>query len=296
MNPTRGNNSSWCHSTFATTRQGRLWAYVGDDLHPYTIYDYTPSRARDGPAKFLGDFAGYMQADAYGGYDGIYAGHRVIEVLCWAHARRKFFDALDTDKLRAAQALAFIRRLYEIEKRGKDLASAERARLRQEESRPVLEALRKWLGEQSGGPSPALPKSPIGVAIHYVLANWPALVRYTDDGDLSIDNNAAERAMRPVALGRKNWVFAGSDNGGRTAAVLYSMVATCRRHGLDPFAYLKDVIARLSDHPANRIDELLPDQCKLARLPAAADLPPASDAPDAPPSNSASAPDAAHPA
>ena len=134
------------------------------------------------------------------------------------------------------------------------------------------------------------------MAIHYVLANWPALVRYTDDGDLSIDNNAAERAMRPVALGRKNWVFAGSDNGGRTAAVLYSMVATCRRHGLDPFAYLKDVIARLSDHPANRIDELLPDQKKLARLPAAADLPPASDAPDAPPSNSASAPDAAHPA
>lgn len=254
-----------------STRLGRLWAYVGDDLHPYTIYDYTPSRARDGPAKFLGDFQGYMQADAYGGYDGIYAGEKVIEVLCWAHARRKFFDAIDSDQARAHAALAFIRRLYEIEKRAKDMTSTDRARLRQAESRPVLEAFRKWLGEPSGGKSPILPKSPMGLATNYVLGNWAALVRYTDNGDLAIDNNRAEQAMRPVALGRRNYLFCGSDNGGRTAAVLYSLVATCRRHGLDPFAYLRDVIARLSDHPANRIDELLPDQWKLAHLPPRAD-------------------------
>lgn len=254
-----------------TTRQGRLWAYVGDDLHPYTIYDYTPSRARDGPVKFLGAFQGFMQADAYGGYDGIYAGDRVIEVLCWAHARRKFFDAIDSDHARAHAALAYIRRLYDVERRAKELPSADRARLRQAESRPILEAFRKWLGEQSDGPSPVLPKSPMGLATHYVLSNWTALVRYTDDGDLSIDNNAAEQAMRPVALGRKNWLFAGSDNGGRTAAVLYGLVATCRRHGLDPFRYLRDVIGRLSDHPANRIDELLPDRWKLAHLPPSPD-------------------------
>ena len=279
-----------------SARLGRLWAYVGDDLHPYTIYDYTPSRARDGPVKFLGDFEGYMQADAYGGYDGIYAGEKVIEVLCWAHARRKFFDAIDSDHARAHAALAFIRRLYEIEKRAKDMPSADRARLRQVESRPILEAFRQWLGEPSGGPSPVLPKSPMGLATNYVLGNWAALVRYTDDGDLSIDNNAAEQAMRPVALGRRNYLFCGSDNGGRTAAVLYSLIATCRRHGLDPYAYLRDVIARISDHPAHRLDELLPDRWKLARLSAVADLPPASDAPDAPPSNSASADDVVHPA
>jgi hypothetical protein len=158
-----------------------------------------------------------------------------------------------------------------VERRAKELPSADRARLRQAESRPVLEAFGKWLGEQLGGSNPALPKSPVGQAIHYVLSNWTALVRYTDDGDLSIDNNAAEQAMRPVALGRKNWLFAGSDNGGRTAAVLYGLVATCRRHRLDPFRYLRDVIGRLSDHPANRIDELLPDRWKLAHLPPSPD-------------------------
>jgi transposase len=259
-------------------RQGRLWTYRGDDLHPYTVYDYTPSRARDGPAEFLGDYRGYLQADAYGGYDGIYVGSdgKVIEVLCWAHARRKFFDAQESDQARATVALAYIRRLYQVERQAKDLfgrqehgadarpLSAIRLELRQAHSLPVLKELETWLRQQTGGASPALPKSPLGTAIHYCLSNWPAFVRYVDDGDLDIDNNASERDLRPVVLGRVNYMFFGSDNGGHTAAVLYSMIASAKRHGLDPFAYLRDVISRISDHPSNRLEELLPDHWKLA--------------------------------
>jgi transposase len=261
-------------------RQGRLWTYRGDDLHPYTVYDYTPSRARDGPAEFLGDYQGYLQADAYGGYDGIYIGSegKVIEVLCWAHARRKFFDAQESDQARATVALAYIRRLYQVERQAKELfgrqehgtdarpLSAIRLELRQAHSRPVLKELETWLRQQTGGASPVLPKSPLGTAIHYCLSNWPAFLRYADDGDLDIDNNASERDLRPVVLGRVNYLFFGSDNGGHTAAVLYSLIASAKRHGLDPFAYLRDVIARISDHPSSRMAELLPDHWKLAAL------------------------------
>jgi len=261
------------------TRTGRLWAYVGDELHPYTVYDYTPSRARDGPASFLEDYEGYLHADAYGGYDGVYAGEKIIEVLCWAHARRKFFDAQGSDAERAVMALAYVRRLYAVEREAKEAyerqgvtetsrpLSAIRLALRQAKSVPLLTAFKQWLQDQTAGPSPVLPKSPMGQAINYVVNNWDALERYTTKGALDIDNNAAERAMRPVALGRKNWLFTGSDNGGKTAAVLYSLVASAKRHGLDVFAYLRDVIARISDHPSNRLEELLPDHWKLAHMP-----------------------------
>jgi transposase len=261
-------------------RQGRLWTYRGDDLHPYTVYDYTPSRARDGPAEFLGDYRGYLQADAYGGYDGIYVGSegRVVEVLCWAHARRKLFDAQESDAARATVALAYIRRLYQVEREAKELfqrqerdtdarpLSAIRLELRQARSLPVLQELETWMRQQTAGPSPVLPKSPLGVAINYCLSNWLAFLRYADDGDLDIDNNASERDLRPVVLGRVNYMFFGSDNGGHTAAVLYSLIASAKRHGLDPFAYLRDVIARISDHPSNRLEELLPDHWKLAAM------------------------------
>ena len=269
------------------TRTGRVWAYVGDDLHPYTVYDYTPNRKRDGPASFLADYEGYLHADAYGGYDGIYAGEKIIEVLCWAHARRKFFDAQDSDPRRAMVALAYIRRLYEVERAAVKMfrrqadrenarpLSAIRLELRRERSVPILKALEHWLRDQTSGQAadgaaspqgPALPKSPLGVAINYALSNWEALMRYAGDGRLDIDNNAAERAVRPMAIGRKNYLFVGSDNGGRTAAVLYSLVASAKRHGLDVFAYLRDVFARISDHPKSRLEELLPDQWKLAQL------------------------------
>ena len=270
-----------------STRLGRLWTYRGDDLNPFTVYDYTPSRARDGPAEFLGDYQGYLQADAYGGYDGIYLGSagKIIEVLCWAHARRKFFDAQDSDTARAMVAMAYIRLLYKVEREAKELfekqadgpdarsLSAIRLELRQRDSLPVLEEFETWMRQQTSGVAadgsplpvgPVLPKSPLGTAINYCLGNWKALVRYAQDGKLDIDNNASERDLRPIATGRRNYTFFGSDNGGHTAAVLYSLIASAKRHGLDPFVYLRDVLARISDHPSNKLHELLPDHWKLA--------------------------------
>jgi len=277
-----------------STRQGRLWAYLGDDLHPYVVYDYTPRRARDGPAEFLRTFQGHVPADAYGGYDGIYTGSNgsIIEVLCWAHARRKILDARDTDAARATVALAYIRRLYQVERHAKELfeqqagyadaddplggpkdLSAIRLELRQRDSVKVLRDFETWMRQQAEGlgedgqglpQGPVLPKSPMGMAIHYCPGNWPALTRYAGNGQLDIDNNSAERAMRPVALGRKNYTFFGSDNGGRNAAVFYSLIASAKRHGLDPFVYLRDVLARISDHPSNQLHALLPDHWKLA--------------------------------
>lgn len=286
----------------SSTRQGRLWAYLGDDLHPYVVYDYTPSRKRDGPADFLRTYQGHVHADAYGGYDGIYTGSNgaIVEVLCWAHARRKMFDAQDTDAARATVALAYIRRLYQVERRAKELfeqqadradarsLSAIRLELRQRDSVKVLRDFETWMRQQADGvgpdgsplpQGPVLPKSPLGMAINYCLGNWAAFTRYAGNGQLDIDNNSAERAMRPVAVGRRNYMFFGSDNGGRTAAVFYSLIASAKRHGLDPFAYLRDVLSRISDHPSNKLHELLPDHWKLAQAAKQADAP-ASEAQD----------------
>ncbi len=251
--------------------QGRFWAYLGDRANPYTVYDFTPSRRRDGPAAFLRDFTGtqesprYLQADAFGGYDGIYAaGSSVLEVACWAHARRKFKEAAVSDVVRAHQALAWVRTLYEVERDAKELDAQGRRALRQERSKPVLETMGEWLGAQRGR---VLPKSPIGEAVTYALNQWGALLRYLDDGDLAIDNNAAENALRGIALGRKNYLFIGSERGGRAAAVHYSIVRSARRHGLDPFAYLRDLFLRIPTHPNRNIHLLLPDHWKREILP-----------------------------
>lgn len=237
------------------TRTGRIWVYVGDALNPYTVYDATPSRSRDGPQTFLAGFKGYVQADAFGGYDGLYA-TGAIEVACWAHARRKFVEARDSDTQLSLEALAHIRRLYDVERQSREYDSDDRASLRQRESVPVLRALKEWLDAKR---SAALPKSPLGQALTYALNQWDALNVYVIDGNLAIDNNAAERALRGVAVGRKNWLFWGSDAGGTTAAVLTSFTATCKRQGTDPWSYLADVLARLPSYPQERIAELLPD-------------------------------------
>ncbi len=186
----------------------------------------------------------------------------MIEVACWAHARRKFLDARSTDAARGHAALAWIARLYKIEHEAKEFSAEERRALRQEKSKPLLASFREWLEAER---PKVLPKSPMGMAISYALSNWEALERYTEDGDLDPDNNEAERAIRPVAIGRKNWLFCGSDNGGRTAAVLMSICASCKQHGVNTFAYTRDMLVRVSTEPASRIRELLPDRWKAER-------------------------------
>jgi len=248
------------------TRTGRTWSYVGDEVHPYTVYDYTPTRAGVGPATFLEDFDGYLQADAYAGYDAIFADEvrHVFEVACWAHARRKFYEAQSSDLMRSMIMLAYVRLLYDVEREAKDKEWKGEARrvLRQEKSRPILADIEAYLRREQ---SQVMPKSAIAEAIGYALNNWKALMRYTEDGDLEIDNNGAERSLRGIAVGRKNWLFYGSDNGGHTAAILTSFIATCKRLRIDPFAYLRDIFERISAHPANRLAELLPDQWKAAQ-------------------------------
>jgi hypothetical protein len=234
-----------------------MWVYLGDKDHPYTIYKYTQNRSREGPAEFMKGYRGYLQADAYRGYDGIYADGKILEVACWAHARRKFFEAQTSQPGEAITALGYIRRLYNVEKSASHSTAEKRLDLRRTLSLPRLESFRKWLLKQR---EHALPKSPFGQAVEYTLNNWDALCRYTEDGDLSIDNNPAERALRPVVVGRKNWLFVGSERGGNTAAILYSIVMTCKRHNIDPFRYIREVLTRLPDHSMPHLEDLLPDR------------------------------------
>jgi transposase len=238
-------------------RTGRIWPYCGDAAHPVILYDYTATRERAGPEEFLKGYRGYLQADAYGGYDGFFKdpARGLIEVGCWAHARRYFHKALESDQPRMGPALLLIAQLYRMEKEARPLTQEDRLRLRQLQSQPILEKLRNYLLEIQ---AEVLPKSPEGRAVRYTLKNWTALTRYCADGDLQIDNNATERAIRGVAVGRNNWVFFGSDEGGKTAAVLRSFVASCQRVGVDPFVWLKDILSRIADHPITRIAELLP--------------------------------------
>jgi hypothetical protein len=250
------------------TRTGRIWSYVGNEANPFTVYDYTPTREGKGPATFLEDFAGYLQADAYSGYDALYADEArdVTEVACWAHARRKFYEAQSSDLMRSMIMLAYVRLLYDVEREAKDhkwTGEARRA-LRQNKSMPVLADIEAYLRREQ---PQVLPKSPIAEAIGYALNNWPALLRYCEDGDLEIDNNGAERSLRCIAVGRRNWMFYGSDNGGHTAAVITTLTATCKRLHIDPFSYLRDIFERISAHPFNRLEELLPDQWKAAHIP-----------------------------
>src|SRR5208282_1558538 len=259
-------------------RYGRLWNYIGDADHPGIVFDYTTTHARDGPAAFLRGFAGFLQADAYGGYDGIYTGSngKIIEVGCWAHARHKFADADSTDPERVVAAKAWIRKLYDVEDEASGIiaeqelsgasAAAVRLRLRQEKSVALLTSLGQWLLAEK---EQVLPKSPMAAAINYVLNQWEALKRYTTDGDLHIDNNISERTLKLIGMGRINWLFLGSDKGGKTAAVLFSFTATCKHLRIDTFAYLRDVLGRLPTHPVERLDELLPHRWQSDRQSAA---------------------------
>lgn len=237
------------------TAKGRLWVYVGDDDHPAVVFDYTPTRERAGPVAFLAGYSGYLQADAYSGYDGIYAGGQVLEVACWMHARRYFHEASLADPARPCEALALIQQLYRVEKTAQEMAPPQRQAYRQEHAVPILDRFDAWMKQQE---LVTPPKSPLGDALRYTRNQWRALRRYTEDGRLPIDNGRSERALRQVALGRKNWLFAGSDEGGHRAAALYTLIETAKRLRLDPYPYLRDLLAQLPTCPPDRLDELTP--------------------------------------
>ena len=256
------------------TKTGRLWVYVRDDRPagsaeaPAAWYRYTPNRKGEHPQRHLQGYSGILQADAYGGYGKIYATGRVVEALCWAHARRPFWEMYEhqgrTAGSIAEQALQRIGALYAIEAQIRGQPPDLRRQARQARAGPLLEDMRAWFTSLMTKVSA---KSELAKAIGYSLTRWKALTRYVDDGRIEIDNNAAERALRGVALGRGNYLFMGSDAGGDRAAAIYSLVETAKLNGLDPQAYLREVLTRIADHPINRIDELLP--WNIARQPGA---------------------------
>ncbi len=246
------------------TKTGRLWTYVRDErahdgaAPPAVWFTYSADRKAKHPIAHLGAFQGVLQADGYAGFKGLYERPKqpLLEAACWAHARRKFYDLFAaTDSPIAREALDRIGALYEIEAAIRGQPSEQRQQQRQARAGPLLADLHRWLLVTVQQLSK---KSELAGAIHYALARWRALTRYCDNGRIEIDNNAAERALRTVALGRKNWLFAGSDRGGERAAAIYSLIGTAKLNGLDPYAYLHHVLTHLPDHPINRVHELLP--------------------------------------
>ena len=244
------------------TKTGRLWTYVrndrpaGDPAAPAVWFAYSADRGREHPEQHLRTFQGALQADAYAGFNQLYKDGRIQEVACWAHVRRKFYDLEQAHASPLArEALERIAALYAIEDEIRGRPPEERQPVRQTRARPLLQSLYDWFEVSLTKLSR---KSGTTAAIRYALTLWPALTRYCDDGRLEIDNNPAERALRAVTLGRKNYLFAGSDAGGERAAVIYSLIGTAKLNGLDPEAYLREVLTRIADHPVNRIADLLP--------------------------------------
>lgn len=244
------------------TKTGRLWTYVRDDrpagdTTPAAVwFAYSPDRKGEHPQGHLGNFRGTLQADGYAGFDAVYETGRIQEAACWAHVRRKFYELhLAHRSPVAAEAMERIAALYAIEKEIRGHVAGERREVRNAQARPLLDSLKQWLEETLGKLSR---KSDTALAVRYALSRWDALLRYVDDGRIEIDNNAAERALRTVALGRKNYLFAGSDVGGERAAAIYSLIGSAKLNGLDPEAYLRNVLSRIADHPINRIEILLP--------------------------------------
>jgi len=249
------------------TKQGRLWVYTrddrpaGDSTAPAVWFRYSPDRKGIHPQAHLKDYAGILQADAYAGYNPIYDSGRVLEAACWAHARRKFYDIHEAQPTPVTTyVLAQIGELYKIEAGIRGSPPERRREVRQEYSKPIVEALHAWLTAQLATLSR---KSVTADAIGYAMNQWQALTRYLDDGRIEIDNNAAERALRTVAIGRKNYLFLGSDTGGERAATMYSLLGTVKLNGVNPETYLRHVLSVIADHPVNRVDELLPWNVKL---------------------------------
>ncbi len=244
------------------TKTGRLWTYVrdgrphADSAPPAVLFRYSPDRRGEHPEAHLKSFSGCLHADGYAGFERLYEDGRIKEAACWAHVRRKFYEIYESNRSPvAAEALARIGKLYEVEEAIRGRTAEERCTVRKARAGPLLEEIRTWFDATLAQVST---KSALAIAIRYALTRWAALLRYRDDGHIEIDNNAAERALRAVALGRKNYLFAGADAGGERAAAIYSLIGTAKLNGLDPEAYLREVLSRIADHPINRVDELLP--------------------------------------
>lgn len=244
------------------TKTGRLWTYVRDDrpagnqAAPAVWFAYSPDRKGEHPAKHLEKFRGILQADAYAGFNQLYLSGLILWAACWSHCRRHFYDLEQAHASPVArEALLRIGALFAIEEKIRGKPPDERRAVRQAESKPLLDSLRQWFETTL---SKLSRKSETTAAIRYALSRWDALLRFVDDGRIEMDNNAAERSLRGVALGRKNYLFAGSDAGGERAAAIYSLIGSAELNGLDPEAYLREVLTRIPDHPINRIEELLP--------------------------------------
>ena len=244
------------------TKTGRLWTYVRDDRPagstdpPAVWFAYSPDRKAEHPASHLRDFRGVLQADAYAGFNRLYEHGRIIEAACWAHVRRKFYDAYQAHASPISEeALKRIAELYVIEAQIRGRSPDQRQRIRSDRAQPLLDSLHVWLKQCL---AKLFQKSDVAKAIHYALERWTSLLRYVNDGRLEIDNSAAERALRAIALGRKNYLFQGSDAGGEYAAAMYTLIGTAKLNDLDPEAYLSYLLTRIADHPVRRLEELLP--------------------------------------
>ena len=240
-------------------KKARMWVYVGDEQHPYNVFDFTLSRSRNGPMEFLKDYKQTLLADAYGGYDGIVVGNDITRGGCWAHARRKFVDAEKSHPQIAQEAVGLIRKLYAVEEQAKGKSDEDRLCLRQSQSQVILSELKDRLLSWK---DQLLPKHPMAEAVNYALNQWNELTVFVMDGAVPIDNNECEREMKRIALNRKNSLFVGNERGGQTAAILSSFTSTCRRHEIDPQRYLTQLLMNLPTTPMSQIETWLPDQWK----------------------------------